>query len=151
MSILYFKSMYILEFSVPCRFPVGSGGKESAFNAGDPVWSLGQKDPPEKGVITHSSVLAWRYYGQRSLPGYSPWGPQNLDVTEQLTLSVSLFMNCILGLSDTTSNFWLRETEKQGKNFLKSFPAHFIGRRSAKHLHGWNIKKVNEEMMQLCL
>ena len=24
------------------------------------VWSLGQKDPPEKGMATHSSILAWR-------------------------------------------------------------------------------------------
>ena len=87
-------------------------------------------------MITHSSVLAWIYYGQRSLAGYSPWGPQKSDATEILTLSVSLFMNCVLGLSDTTNNFWLRESEKTGKNFLKTFPAYFIGRRSAEHLHG---------------
>ena len=24
------------------------------------VWSLGQKDPPENGMATHSSILAWR-------------------------------------------------------------------------------------------
>ena len=24
------------------------------------VWSLGQKDPLEKGMTTHSSILAWR-------------------------------------------------------------------------------------------
>ena len=24
------------------------------------VWSLGQKDPLEKGMVTHSSILAWR-------------------------------------------------------------------------------------------
>ena len=24
------------------------------------VWSLGQEDPLEKGMATHSSVLAWR-------------------------------------------------------------------------------------------
>ena len=24
------------------------------------VWSLGQEDPVEKGVATHSSILAWR-------------------------------------------------------------------------------------------
>ena len=31
-------------------FPGGSGGKESACNAGDPVLSLGQEDPLEKGM-----------------------------------------------------------------------------------------------------
>ena len=37
-------------------FPGGSDGKESACNAGD----LGQEDPLEKEMATHSSILAWR-------------------------------------------------------------------------------------------
>ena len=41
-------------------FPGGSNGKESAGNGGDPVRSLGQEDPLEKGMATHSSILAWR-------------------------------------------------------------------------------------------
>ena len=41
-------------------FPGGSDGKESACNTGDPVQLLGQEDPLEKGVATHSSMLAWR-------------------------------------------------------------------------------------------
>ena len=38
----------------------GSDSKESTYNAGDWVWSLGQEDPLEKGIVTHSSILAWR-------------------------------------------------------------------------------------------
>ena len=38
------------------------------------VRPLGQEDPLEKGVATHSSILAWRIHGQRSLAGYSPQG-----------------------------------------------------------------------------
>ena len=41
-------------------FPGGSDGKESASNAADPVQSLDQEDPLEKGMATHSSILAWR-------------------------------------------------------------------------------------------
>ena len=41
-------------------FPGSSNGKESAGNAGDPARSLGQEDPLEKGMATHSSILAWR-------------------------------------------------------------------------------------------
>ena len=41
-------------------FPSGSVGKESSCNAETCVWSLGWEDPLEKGVATHSSVLAWR-------------------------------------------------------------------------------------------
>jgi len=32
--------------------------KTPPANAGD--LSLGQEDPPEKGMATHSSILAWR-------------------------------------------------------------------------------------------
>ena len=35
------------------------------------VWSLGQEDPLEKGMATHSSILAGEFHGQRSLVGYS--------------------------------------------------------------------------------
>ena len=38
------------------------------------VWSLGWEDPLEKGMATHSSILAWRIPGQRSLVGYSHSG-----------------------------------------------------------------------------
>ena len=37
-----------------------SDGKESACSVGDPVQSLGWEDPLEKGMATHSSILAWR-------------------------------------------------------------------------------------------
>ena len=36
--------------------------------------SLGQEDPLEKEMATHSSILAGGSHGQRSLVGYSPWG-----------------------------------------------------------------------------
>ena len=41
-------------------FSGGSDGKESACNAGDPGLILGWEDPLEKGMATHSSILAWR-------------------------------------------------------------------------------------------
>ena len=40
------------------------------------IQSLGQEDPLEEEMATHSSVLAWEIHGQRSLAGYSPWGPR---------------------------------------------------------------------------
>ena len=45
------------------------------------VQSLGQKDPLEKEMATHSSILAWRIDGERSLAGYGPWGHKELDTT----------------------------------------------------------------------
>ena len=37
-------------------------------------------------MATHSSVLAWRIRGQRSLAGYSPWDHIEFYMTKQLTL-----------------------------------------------------------------
>ena len=37
-----------------------SDGKESAWMQEIQVRSLGQEDPLEKGMTTHSSILAWR-------------------------------------------------------------------------------------------
>ena len=45
------------------------------------VLLLGQEDPLEKQIATHSSILAWRV-GQRSLGGYSPWGHKEWDTIE---------------------------------------------------------------------
>ena len=44
--------------------------KNLPANAGGGVQSLGQEDPLEEGMATHSSVLAWRIHGQRSLAGH---------------------------------------------------------------------------------
>ena len=35
---------------------------------------MGYKDPLKEGMATHSSILAWRILGQRSLVDYSPQG-----------------------------------------------------------------------------
>ena len=43
---------------------------------------LDQEDPLEKGMVTHSSILAWRIHGLRSLVGYSPWSRKESDRIE---------------------------------------------------------------------
>ena len=48
------------------------------------VQSLGQEDPLEKEMATHSSILAWRIPWTENLVGYSPWGCKESDTTEQL-------------------------------------------------------------------
>ena len=48
--------------------------------------SLGQEYPLEKGMATHSSILAWRIPWTEELGDYSPWGCKELDTTEQLSL-----------------------------------------------------------------
>ena len=43
-----------------------------------------KKIPLEKGMATHSSILAWKYLGQRSPVCCSPRGRKELDETEGL-------------------------------------------------------------------
>ena len=45
------------------------------------VRSLGQEDPLEKEMATHSSILAWRIPW---VVGYSPQGRKESDTTERL-------------------------------------------------------------------
>ena len=46
-------------FLIWAQIPGGSDGKQSSCNEGDQVRSLGWEDLLEKGVATHSSILAW--------------------------------------------------------------------------------------------
>ena len=53
---------------------------------------LGWEDPLEKGMATHSSILACRIpWTENSLEGYSPRGHKGLDMPEQLTLDIGLY------------------------------------------------------------
>ena len=60
-------------------FPGGSAVKNTPAMQETRVQTLGQENPLEKEMATHSSVLAWRT--QRSLVSYSPWGLKEQDVT----------------------------------------------------------------------
>ena len=47
----------------------------------------------EKAMAPHSSALAWKKHGRRSLVGCSPWGLEESDMTERLHFHFSL--SCI--------------------------------------------------------
>ena len=49
------------------------------------VQSLGREDSLEKGMATHSSILAWRIPGTEELGWLQSMGVVELDTTEQLT------------------------------------------------------------------
>ena len=46
------------------------------------VQSLGQEDPLEKAMATHSSTLAWKIPWMEVLLGYRPWGRKESNMTE---------------------------------------------------------------------
>ena len=125
-------------------FPGSSIGKESTCNAGDPSsipWS--GRSPAErisyplqyswaslvahmislicleKKMATHSSILAWKSYGRKSLVGFSClWGCKEWDMTEWLTFSISLssFICGIKKKKDTNELTYKTETDTQKTN-----------------------------------
>ena len=48
------------------------------------VQSLGQEDPLEKEMATHSSILAWRIPWMEELGGLQSMGCKESDTTERL-------------------------------------------------------------------
>ena len=49
------------------------------------VQFLGQEDPPEEEMETHTNILAWKFPWTESLMGYSPCGHKELDTTKHST------------------------------------------------------------------
>ena len=49
-----------------------------------PVRLLGQEDPLEKEMTTHSSILAWKISWTEEPVGCSPRGHKESDMTERL-------------------------------------------------------------------
>ena len=56
------------------------------------VRSLGQEDPLEKGMATHSSILAWRIPGMGEPGGLQSTGSQSGTQLSDFTFSVCVFV-----------------------------------------------------------
>ena len=74
---------------VPAGFPGGSVVKNSPAKQETWVRSLGQEEPLEREMATHSRFLPGKPHGQRNLAGCSPWGCKESDTTERLSSSSS--------------------------------------------------------------
>ena len=59
-------------------FPSGSDSKESVCNQETQVQSLGWEDPLEKGMATHSCILAWKTPWTEELGGLQSMGSQRV-------------------------------------------------------------------------
>ena len=65
----------------------GSHGSKSSCNSGDLDSISGLGRSPEKGVVTHSSILAWRIPWTEESGWLQIMGHKELDMTERLTTS----------------------------------------------------------------
>jgi len=64
------------------------------------VWSLGWEDLLEKGMATHSSVLAWRIPWTEEPGGLQSMSCQESNTIDWLTLSLSLFAEILHQFGD---------------------------------------------------
>ena len=69
----------------------------------NPMWeawvrSLGQEDPPEKGMATHSWILAWRIPWTAEPGGLQSMGPQESDMTEVTNTPLQETVTCLSSL-----------------------------------------------------
>ena len=72
-----FTIIYNIYYIFLCGFPCDPDGKESDLGS-----SLGWEWQPTP------TLLLGEFHGQRSLVGCSPWGCEESDMAEQLTLSL---------------------------------------------------------------
>ena len=63
-------------------FAGASDSEEFACSMGDPVLTPGLGRSLEKEMAAHSSILAQKSHGQRSLAGYRPWSCRESDTSE---------------------------------------------------------------------
>ena len=62
--------------------------KESDCNAGDASLIPSREDPLEKGMATHSSILAWRIPWTKRPGRLQSWGHKKLDINKQLIVDL---------------------------------------------------------------
>ena len=77
--------IYIEHVHCCILFPGSSNGKESICITGYLGSIPESRRPPGRKKWQPSPIfLPWKFQGQRSLVGYSPWGHMELDMTKQL-------------------------------------------------------------------
>ena len=70
-------------------------------------------------MATHSSTLAWKFHGQRSPAGYTPWDRIDPDMTERLSLSHSKALVSFEGESFSEVSFSYKECLAMCSNVSK--------------------------------
>ena len=96
----------------PTRESSGSAVKKLPDDAGvqeTQVQSLGREDPLEEEMQPTPVFLSGESHGQRSLVGYSPWGPKELDTAERLSMHA-----CIGPYAPALTSFRLQHPRPRG-------------------------------------
>ena len=75
--------------------PGDSDGKESCCSAGDLGLVPGQEDPLEKGMATHSSILAWRIPWTEEPCRLQSMGSQRVERSRGININIVALQSCV--------------------------------------------------------
>ena len=75
---IFLTSYFIPEYSLLGALLVAQMVKNPPVTQETPVWRLGWEDPLEKGMATHSSILAWRIPWTEEFGGLQSMGSQRV-------------------------------------------------------------------------
>ena len=109
--VLFFNFFVFKDNSPHWGFPGGSDGSLPAMWE-TWVWSLGQEDPPEKEMTTHSSILAWRILRTEEPGGLQSMGLQRVrhnwsDLASRHTPILSSWGRSIMTMDIGVKSNWL--------------------------------------------
>ena len=108
-SCLYI-SLYVLIASLVAQRVKRLPAKQETW-----VRCLGQEDPLEKEMATHSSTFAWKIPWMEELVGYSPWVCKESDTTEQLHFHFHMYWQIFDHLFNHGCESWIiKKAECQG-------------------------------------
>ena len=101
------------------------------------VQSLGQEDPLEKGLTTHSSILAWEIPWMEEPGGLQSMEPQEVDTTERLTHTCKVHIsNGILLAVKRNETGWCVETRINLASVTQSEASQKEGNKRRVLTHG---------------
>ena len=117
------------------------------------VQSLGREDPLDKEMATHSSILACRIPGQRSLTGYSPWGHKSWTWFREASLVAQMVKESACNAGDLGSIPGLGRSpgEGHGNPLQYSCLENPHGQRSLVGYSPWGHKELDmTEWLSTC-
>ena len=118
-------------------FPGGSAGKEPTCQCRrhkrrrfDPrVWKI----PLEKGMATHSCILAWKIpWTESSLAGYSPWDHRESDTTECTHIHIHVSIDTFL-----KGSFYIKCFYKLSYSIIPHFTVYFCSCLPSRIVRVW--------------
>ena len=109
-----------VEKKTPLGFLGGSDGKESPCIRETRVPSLGQEDPLEKGMATHSSILAWKIPWREEPGGLQSVGSQRVGhLGKQVSPSAAAPQVCKAPMGAPLATLW-ESSKKREPGLIRS-------------------------------